>query len=198
VSRRPALFLDRDGVINVDHAYVCHSQEFEFIDGIFDLCRAAKRLGCRIFVVTNQAGIGRGYYSEQDFHHLTQWMRDVFAAQQAAIDEVYFCPFHPEHGIGDYKRDAECRKPRPGMILQAAREFDVDLAGSVLVGDKVGDVQAGMAAGVGCNLLYTASAPVEPELALPSGLTVVHHLREVAPYLHHANIETLSGRSIEV
>lgn len=184
MRRCPALFLDRDGVINVDHSYVCRPQDFEFIDGIFDLCRAAKRLGYWVFVVTNQAGIGRGYYSEQDFHQLTEWMRNVFSAQRAAIDEVYFCPFHPEHGIGDYKRDAFCRKPRPGMILQAMNEYDVDLSRSILVGDKVSDIEAGIAAGVGRNLLYSERTHLESELVpLPKELNIVHHLKDVVPYL---------------
>lgn len=154
MAPRPALFLDRDGVINVDHAYVHKPDNFEFVDGVFELCRHAKRLGYLIFVVTNQAGIGRGYYSEQDFHALTEWMCRRFDAEGAPIDKVYFCPFHPEHGIGKYKLDSPFRKPGPGMILQAAGEFGVDLARSVLVGDNESDIRAGLAAGVGCTVLY--------------------------------------------
>ena len=160
LSSRPALFLDRDGVINIDHAYVCKPENFKFVDGIFELCRAANRLGYLIFVVTNQAGIGRGYYTEQDFLKLTEWMCGVFKGQGIVIDKVYFCPSHPEHGVGKYKVDSSFRKPEPGMILQAAEEFDVDLARSVVVGDKVSDIQAGIAAGVGCNLLYLPSGSV--------------------------------------
>lgn len=155
LSFRPALFLDRDGVINVDYAYVSKQEDFEFIDGIFELCQLAKQLGYLIFVVTNQAGIGRGYYTEEDFWNLTDWMCSVFKFHGAVIDKVYFCPFHPVHGVGKYKVDSSCRKPKPGMILQAAKEFCVDLQRSVLVGDKATDIQAGLAAGVGCNLLYS-------------------------------------------
>lgn len=154
MSLRPALFLDRDGVINVDHGYVCKREEFEFIGGIFDLCRTAKRLGYAVFVVTNQAGIGRGYYTERDFLELTDWMCGVFREEGVGIDKVYFCPFHPVHGVGPYKVESSDRKPGPGMILQAAGEFGVNLTRSVLVGDKETDIQAGIAAGVGCNLLY--------------------------------------------
>jgi D-glycero-D-manno-heptose 1,7-bisphosphate phosphatase len=157
MSNRPALFLDRDGVINIDHAYVCKPENFEFVDGIFELCRSAKQHGFLIFVVTNQAGIGRGYYTEQDFLKLTEWMHGIFNAEGANIDQVYYCPTHPEHGIGKYKVASVCRKPSPGMILQAADEFDVDLSKSILVGDKEKDIQAGIAAGVGCNLLYLSS-----------------------------------------
>lgn len=158
MSRRPALFLDRDGVINIDRAYVSKPEHFEFVDGIFELCRTAKQLGYLIFVVTNQAGIGRGYYTEQDFLNLTGWMCEIFKTQGITIDKVYFCPSHPEYGIGQYKMDSPFRKPGPGMLLQAANEFCVDLARSVLVGDKETDIQAGIAAGVGCNLQYVPSA----------------------------------------
>jgi len=154
---RPALFLDRDGVINIDHDYVCRQEDFEFVEGIFELCRHAKRLGYLIFVITNQAGIGRGYYTEQDFHSLTDWMCERFAAEGAALDRVYFCPYHAEHGVGPYRANSPFRKPAPGMILQARDEFGVDLANSVLVGDRSSDIQAGIAAGVGCNLFYDPS-----------------------------------------
>lgn len=154
LSRRPALFLDRDGVINVDHAYVYKQEDFEFIDGIFDLCRTAKQLGFLIFVVTNQAGIGRGFYTEQDFLKLTDWMCGIFCDEGIVIDKVYFCPSHPEYGVGQYKVDSPYRKPGPGMILQAAQEFDIDMTRSVLVGDKESDIQAAVAAGVGRTFLY--------------------------------------------
>ncbi|SDA21935.1 D-alpha,beta-D-heptose 1,7-bisphosphate phosphatase [Nitrosospira sp. Nsp18] len=151
---RPALFLDRDGVINIDFAYVYKPEQFEFIEGVFELCQWASQCGYLIFVITNQAGIGRGYYTEQDFLKLTDWMCGIFKTQGSIITKVYFCPSHPEYGIGEYKVDSFFRKPGPGMILQAAEEFCVDLARSVLVGDKEKDIQAGIAAGVGCNLLY--------------------------------------------
>jgi D-glycero-D-manno-heptose 1,7-bisphosphate phosphatase len=157
LSHRRALFLDRDGVINVDHGYVSRTVNFEFIDGIFELCRRAKTLEYLILVVTNQAGIGRGHYSERDFLELTRWMCGVFRDRGASIDKVYFCPYHPEHGIGNYRIDSPLRKPAPGMILQAANEFDIDLNQSVLVGDNDSDIQAGIAAGVGRNLLYRPS-----------------------------------------
>jgi len=149
-----ALFLDRDGVINVDRGYVCSPEQFELVDGIIDLCRHAFRLGYLLVVATNQAGIGRGYYTEADFLALSDWMCDAFRERGAPIAKVYYCPFHPEFGVGEYRRESDCRKPAPGMILQAARDFDVDLRRSVLVGDKESDILAGIAAGVGCNVLY--------------------------------------------
>ena len=149
-----ALFLDRDGVINVNHGYVHKPQDFEFIDGIFDICRAAIQKGYLLIVVTNQAGIGRGYYSEETFHELTSWMCDQFKNQGITITKVYWCPDHPEHGIGVYKRESENRKPAPGMILNAAKEFNIDLKASILIGDSASDIQAGLAAGVGNNILF--------------------------------------------
>jgi D-glycero-D-manno-heptose 1,7-bisphosphate phosphatase len=157
-----ALFLDRDGVINVDHAYVHRREDFEFIDGVFDLVRRARTASHRVFVVTNQAGIARGYYTEEDFHRLTAWMQSVFAAQGAPIDKVYYCPYHAEHGIGRYKLDSPLRKPQPGMILQAADEFGIDLSRSLLVGDMITDIEAGQAAGVGRNLLFRPGEPPGP------------------------------------
>ena len=150
---RAALFLDRDGVINEDHGYVYRKEDVVFVEGIFDLCRAARARGMAIVVITNQAGIGRGYYTEADFRALSAWMLDEFARRGAPIDRIYHCPDHPEHGLGDYKRDSFDRKPNPGMILKAQRDLDLDLAASVLVGDKESDIEAGRRAGVGQNIL---------------------------------------------
>jgi D-glycero-D-manno-heptose 1,7-bisphosphate phosphatase len=184
---RPALFLDRDGVINIDHAYVCKPENFEFVDGIFELCRTAKRLGYLIFIITNQAGIGRGYYTEKDFLNLADWMCGIFKTQGVVIGKVYFCPFHPEHGVGHYKTDSPHRKPAPGMIHQAAQEFDVDLAKSVLVGDKETDIQAGVAAGVGCNLLYIPLVGLHDVIETAAS-AVVRSLSDVGEFLRPCQI----------
>lgn len=182
MSHRPALFLDRDGTINIDHGYTYKQNDFEFVEGIFELCRTAKKLGYLIFVVTNQAGIGRGYYSEKDFLKLTAWMCRVFNDRGIVIDNVYFCPYHPENGVRQYKVDSPNRKPRPGMILQAAEEFGVDLKRSVLVGDRETDIQAGLAAGVGCNLLFSASSS---ELSRKTtAAAVISNLSQVEPFIY--------------
>lgn len=149
MSMRKALFLDRDGVINVDHGYVCTPERTDFIDGVFELCHAAKQHSFLLVVITNQAGIARGYYTEQQFLEYMDWMRAVFEHHGAPLDAVYHCPHHPTHGIGDYRRECTCRKPAPGMILQAKHDLELDLARSTLVGDKASDVAAGRAAGVG-------------------------------------------------
>ena len=157
---RPAVFLDRDGVINQETGYVHKVDEFHFIDGVFSACREISKAGYRLIVITNQAGIARGYYSEADFHQLTKWMLDTFRQQGIEIDDVYYCPHHPVHGVGAYRRDCDCRKPAPGMILRASKEHSLDLQHSILVGDKATDIAAGRAAGVGCCVLVQTGHPV--------------------------------------
>jgi D-glycero-D-manno-heptose 1,7-bisphosphate phosphatase len=136
-----ALFLDRDGVINVNHGYVGQIDSFDWIDGIFDLVKSAKGLGYKIIVVTNQSGIGRGYYSQDDFQSLTMWMQQEFANRQASIDKVYHCPHHPTEALAPFKLRCLCRKPSPGMALDAQDEFSIDLNASVMVGDKISDIE---------------------------------------------------------
>ncbi len=154
-SSRPALFLDRDGVVNVNHGYVHKAEDTDFIDGIFELVKCANHLGYAVVVATNQAGIGRGYYSEEVFEGYMAWMRGVFLKRGANIDAVYFCPHHPEHGIGRYKRDCFCRKPNPGMILQAAEDLSLSLSQSVFVGDSESDMIAAHRAGIPNRFMLT-------------------------------------------
>lgn len=145
---KPALFLDRDGIINIDHGYVYQSSQFEFVTGIFDVVRAAHQAGFLIVIITNQSGIGRGYYNEDQFHTLMGWVSQQFQEHEGAIDAVYFCPHHPTEGISTYRQNCLCRKPKPGMIKQAATEHNIDLSRSVLIGDSWSDIQAGATAGI--------------------------------------------------
>ena len=156
-----ALFLDRDGVVNHDPGGYTHRKEsFIFTDGIFDLCRSFLQAGFLIFVITNQAGIAKGYYSENDFHELTEWMVDQFMRNGVHITKVYYCPYHKEAVIAEYRQDSYDRKPQPGMILRARDEFSLDLSRSVLIGDKINDLKAGKAAGVGLNIIIGESAQI--------------------------------------
>jgi D-glycero-D-manno-heptose 1,7-bisphosphate phosphatase len=156
----PAVFLDRDGVINVDHGYVSRPEQFEFIDGVFEACQHFAALGYTLIVVTNQSGIGRGYYSEADFHQLTDWMVQRFADHGVKIAGVYWCPHHPVKAQGSYQRECNCRKPAPGMILQAAAEHGIDLSRSLMLGDKAADMQAAASAGVGHKVLVLSGQPI--------------------------------------
>ena len=159
MTARPAVFLDRDGVINQESEYVHRVNDFHFIDGVFDACRQMSQAGFRLIIITNQAGIARGYYTEDDFHRLTKWMLDEFRQHGVEIDDVYYCPHHPVHGVGPYHRLCDCRKPGPGMVLRAAREHSLDLQQSILVGDKASDIEAGRTAGVGCCVLVLTGYP---------------------------------------
>ncbi len=143
-----AFFLDRDGVINIDHGYVCHPEQFDFVPGVFEACKKIIEQGYLIVVVTNQAGIGRGYYTEDEFLALTAWMKQEFARRQITIADVRFCPHHATHGQGKYLKDCENRKPNPGMLIAAAEEHQIDLSRSVMVGDKTSDMEAGQRAGI--------------------------------------------------
>lgn len=145
---RPALFLDRDGVINKEIGYLHRFQDVRFVAGAAELIRSANALAMPVIVITNQAGIGRGLYTEDQFHALMRAMRGALHQQTAHLDAIYFSPFHPEHGVGDYRRDTTCRKPGPGMLLRAAEEHGIALNESVLVGDRCSDMEAGAAAGV--------------------------------------------------
>jgi len=156
VSVSRALFLDRDGVINHDSGYTSRIDDFIFMDNIFDLCRAAKNLGYLVIVVTNQAGIGRGYYSKTDFFKLTVWMQEQFKAELAPLTNVYYCPFHPDYGLDIYKIDSNDRKPNPGMFLSAKSKYGIDMEHSIMIGDKDSDMQAACRAGVGTRCHFIA------------------------------------------
>jgi D-glycero-D-manno-heptose 1,7-bisphosphate phosphatase len=155
MSINRALFLDRDGVINHDLGYTSCVEDFVFIDGIFDLCRTARTAGYLLIVVTNQAGIGRGLYTEEDFSRLTKWMSDRFEMEGAKLTDVFYCPHHPEYGIGRYKSDSFDRKPNPGMLLNAAVKHSINLTNSIMIGDKDSDMLAASSAcvGVRCQFL---------------------------------------------
>ena len=146
-SAKKALFLDRDGTINVDKGYVFKPEDFEFQTGIFELVRKYSIEGFLIFVITNQSGIARGMYTETEYRKLTQWMVKKFAEQNIRIEKVYHCPHLPE-----IDGPCECRKPKPGMIVQAMNEYGINPKLSVVIGDSERDLLAGKNAGIGKNL----------------------------------------------
>lgn len=148
-----AIFLDRDGVINIEKNYLYRIEDFEFINGAFETLKYFQDQGYMLIVITNQAGIGRGYYALNDFWLLNNWMLRQFATRGIHIAKTYYSPYHPQYGIGKYKKDSFCRKPSPGMILQAQKDFNIDLSKSILIGDKESDIEAGLSAGVKYNIL---------------------------------------------
>ena len=160
---KSALFLDRDGVINIDYGYVHKKKDFVFNKGIFELVSFANTKGYLVFVITNQAWIGKGLYTEEDFYALTDWMSEKFLHNGGKIEKTYFCPFHEDASIEQYRKKSLDRKPSPGMILRACKEFNIDPKKSIIVGDKQSDIEAGIASNIGksiyfgtdlCNLAY--------------------------------------------
>ncbi len=134
-----ALFLDRDGIINEDTKYLHKAEDVVFIDGIFELCRTAQQKGYILIVVTNQAGIARGYFTEKDVLTLHEWMKKQFAEKGIQISAFYYSPYHPSGVIEQYKKDSDCRKPKPGLFIQAVKDYNIDINQSLMVGDKQSD-----------------------------------------------------------
>jgi len=165
-----ALFLDRDGVINVEKNYLYKIEDFEFIDGIFEVCKYYEKLGYIIIVITNQSGIARDFYNEEDFLTLTKWMNERFSQEGTHISEVYFCPHLPA-----ISGRCQCRKPNPGMILEAADKYNIDIKNSVLIGDKERDIEAGLNAGIEENYLFDLNGSVKSSKAK----RIIHKFSEI-------------------
>ena len=161
-----ALFLDRDGVINVDRGYVHKIEDFRLADGIVSLCVCALALRYEIIVVTNQSGVARGYYTEEDFKKLNDYMLDLFAGYEAAITDVFHCPL----------LESEDRKPEPGMFLKAKRKHNIDMGASVSLGDSERDIEAALRAGVGRNYLLSLQGEAPSE---SKATKIVKSLKEV-------------------
>jgi len=154
-AMRRAVFLDRDGTVNEEREYLYRVEDFVFVPGAPAAIRRLNEAGWLVVVVTNQSGVARGYYAEGDVERLHRHVSQQLAAAGAHVDAFYFCPHHPLEGVGVYRRECDCRKGRPGMLLRAAAEHGIDLSSSYMVGDKVADVEAGEAAG--CTPLLVLS-----------------------------------------
>jgi D-glycero-D-manno-heptose 1,7-bisphosphate phosphatase len=191
---RRAAFLDRDGVINVDTGYVHRIEDFEFVPGTLEACRELARRGWLLVLATNQSGIGRGLYTERDFQALTDWMRGRFEESGAPLAGVYYCPHHPTDALGGFRIRCDCRKPQPGMLLQAARELSLDFAQSILFGDKCEDLLAAQSAGIGHRVLLGKDGRVPPRDDCEPGLATARFTslrgavasRNLAPILGEA------------
>ena len=141
--------------MNVNHGYVHSAKETDWVPGIFELARTARAAGYLTVVVTNQAGIARGLYSEAEFLDYTAWVHSQFRDQRAPLAATYYCPHHPDAGVGEWLRGCDCRKPAPGMLRAAADELVLDLDASVLIGDQPSDIQAAEAACMGRAWLFS-------------------------------------------
>ena len=145
---RAGLILDRDGVINIDKAYVYRQEDFEWVDGAIDTIKWLRSIGYHVFIVTNQSGIAKAYYTEEDMHKLHNWMLAEMKIAGAHIDQIYYCPYHAEGTIEKYRLDSDLRKPKPGMLLKAFEEWPIIKDGSFMIGDNPTDVAAAEAAGI--------------------------------------------------
>ena len=166
------LFLDRDGVINYDYGHVGTLERFKFRPYIFELVQKANDLNYLVIVITNQSGIGRGFYSEKDFHKLNIWMIKKFEINNCIINDVFYCPYHPHKGIGKYRKESFDRKPSPGMINKALEKYSININSSILVGDKPSDIEAGKLAGIKNLYLINDSSSC-------TGAIKISHLNEI-------------------
>jgi len=149
-----AIFLDRDGVINIEKEYLYKIEDFEFIDGVFKACKYFISKGYMIFIITNQSGIGRGYYSKHDFNILTQWMLNKFQNSGIKITDINYCPHLPTDGC-------KCRKPSPNMILDFVQQYNIDLTRSWLIGDKQSDIDSAINANIDNHILVKSGHVVD-------------------------------------
>jgi D-glycero-D-manno-heptose 1,7-bisphosphate phosphatase len=179
MSLSPAVFLDRDGVVNEDRGYIWRWEDWRWLPGSLAALGRLKAAGFKLIVVSNQSGVARGLFREEDILALHQRARQDLKAQGLALDGFYFCPHHPDFGA---KESCSCRKPAPGLLLKAAQDLGLDLAKSWLVGDKLSDIEAGLAAGARAILVRTGYGRLSEE-AVPPGVRVFDDLAKVADFL---------------
>ena len=183
---RRAVFLDRDGTLNRDTGYVHSKQNWQWLPGVVETLKRFHAVGYLLVVVSNQSGLARGMFGEQDLRTLEAWINEDLAASNAVIDAWYYCPHLPE-----ITGPCDCRKPQPGLILRAAAEMNIDLARSWMIGDRVRDVRAGLAAGCRSILLHPAGGGYEDDEDVPEGVPV-------APHLAAAGVHILAPRMREL
>jgi D-glycero-D-manno-heptose 1,7-bisphosphate phosphatase len=185
---RKAAFIDRDGVINEERAYVHKPEDFEFIKGTVEALLRLQAAGYLLVVITNQSGLARGFYKEEDYIRLTSYMADRLRAAGVMLDSVEHCPHLPDAPLERYRLECDCRKPQPGMLRRAMANLGIDSGASVLIGDRASDIEAGRKAGVGRCYIVRSGHPVSHEdIALSDG--VFDDLRECVSTL-------LSGRFV--
>lgn len=182
-TRQAAVFLDRDGTINLDKGYFYRPEDFEFEQDSVAAIRLLNQAGYKVFVISNQAGIALGHFTEKQVDELHTWLRAELAKYGAQVDGFYYCPHHAKQGIGEYKTVCECRKPAPGLLLQAAEEWEIDLEKSYMVGDHNSDVEAGRAAGVTSIFVRTGHGEHEEQFVAPDILKAANLYAAVTKYI---------------
>ncbi|MDO9484861.1 MAG: HAD-IIIA family hydrolase [Actinomycetota bacterium] len=178
-SRR-GLLLDRDGVVNLDVHFAHRQEDFVFLPGIFELCLLAVSRGYLPILITNQSGIGRGMFSEDQFRTVTLWMFSVFSEQGIQLGGLYYCPTHPTEGLGAWRRDSPMRKPGSGMFDRALTDFNLKPELSIAIGDRPRDAIAAAGAGIGTNLMLST---IGLDGDLPNGAAVISELADAVPFL---------------
>lgn len=169
-----AVFLDRDGTVNEEVDFLTSPDELHLIPRAAEAIRAANRLGLRVIILTNQSGIARGMLSEENLNRIHASLTEQLLAHEATVDRIYYCPHHPTVGNGAYRRDCDCRKPKTGMMLRAAREFGIDLRRSFVVGDRCIDIGMAKNAGAKSILVLTGYGKAELEICGREGCTPDH------------------------
>ena len=182
-----AVFLDRDGTIIEDVGYIGERGRVKFLPGVGEAVRSLNENGFRVIIVTNQAGVARGYFTEQTVRGLNRYIQGALAEQGARIDMIYYCPHHIDGVIEEYRRECYCRKPNPGMIEVAAREFDINLADSFVIGDKISDVEAGRRAGCRTALIAGEDPPDNKEGVIMTADYVAPDLCQAVEWLVKLN-----------
>jgi D-glycero-D-manno-heptose 1,7-bisphosphate phosphatase len=180
---KSAVFFDRDGTLNIEKGFVHKREDFEFVDGAVDVIRRLREKGFLVVVVTNQSGIARGLYTEKDVKRLHNWINKELKKRGTFIDRFYFCPHHPEAPVRKYRRDCACRKPGPGMLLQAIEELKIDPHTSYMIGDKARDACAGKKAGITSILISGDEGAIGTTTCDEEPDAVVKSLREAAQYI---------------
>ncbi|VFP79633.1 D-glycero-beta-D-manno-heptose 1,7-bisphosphate 7-phosphatase [Candidatus Erwinia haradaeae] len=186
INTIPAIFIDRDGTINIDYGYVFEINHFTFIDGSIDAMRELMLMGFSLIMVTNQSGIARGIFKITQLIVLTEWIKKVLSKHNVYLDGIYFCPHHPEAIIKQWKKLCSCRKPKPGMLLTAKKELHINMSASYMVGDKIEDMQAAQAAGVWKKILvrsgklYTHKNIQSADFILDSLKDLPQYIKELA------------------
>ncbi|MBN1880895.1 MAG: D-glycero-beta-D-manno-heptose 1,7-bisphosphate 7-phosphatase [Deltaproteobacteria bacterium] len=184
-AKRRAVFLDRDGTINVEVGYLNDPEELELIPGAAQAVARLNDAGFIVVVVSNQSGVARGYFTEEDVHAVNRRMVEVLGREGARIDGIYYCPHHPEFGDGEYRKDCGCRKPNTGMVKRAIDDLDIDISRSYVVGDHLGDVLLGVNAGARSIHVLTGHGITEREKLIEHGIATAYLARDLADAVEH-------------